>query len=65
MSKKLSFEEQLHQLEEIVGQLETGSLSLDQSMTAFESGIKLAKKCQKILDDAEQKIQYLTTDNLL
>ena len=64
MSKNLSFEEQLQQLEEIVKQLETGKLSLDQSMTAFEAGMKLAKTCQKILDTAEQKIQYITPNDL-
>jgi exodeoxyribonuclease VII small subunit len=60
MPKILSFEEQLIQLEKIVSQLENGQLTLDDSMAAFETGIALAKNCQKTLDDAEQKIQYLT-----
>ncbi len=62
MSKKLSFEEQLQQLEKIIGQLENGQLNLDDSMQAFEVGISLAKTCQKTLDEAEQKIQYLTNN---
>ena len=41
---------------------ESGELSLDKSLELFERGIKLAKECQKRIEDAEQKIQVLLRD---
>jgi len=54
------FEKDLEQLEKIVGQLEEGELSLDDALKQFESGIKLAKRCEKALSKAEKKIAVLT-----
>lgn len=59
MSKK-SLEDSLNKLEEIVGQLESGELGLDQSIKEFEKGIKLYKDCQTLLSSAEKKIKILT-----
>lgn len=61
MSKSLHFEQSLTELEEIVRQLEKGELSLEDSLKQFEKGIKLARGCQTILQQAEQKIVTLTT----
>jgi len=55
-----SFEKDLEQLEEIVTALEEGGLSLDESLKQFESGIKLARRCEKALTEAEKKIETLT-----
>lgn len=53
------FEESINKLEEIVRQLEDGNVSLDESLSLFEQGIKLSKSCQKMLDNAEKKVSVL------
>ena len=50
------------ELEEVVAKLETGDISLDDSLKLFEKGIKLAKSCQKKLDEAERRVKILTAD---
>ena len=55
----MSFENAMQELEEITGKLEKGNLSLDESVASFEEGMKLAKKCNNILEDAEKKIKIL------
>ena len=57
---KLPFDEALEKLEEIVRQLEEGRLSLEDSMKAFEEGVKLQKLCAAKLSEASQKIELLT-----
>lgn len=57
MSK--SFEEQMEALEEIVEALEKGELSLEDSVSKFEEGIKISKQCNKTLEEAEKKITIL------
>lgn len=59
---KLKFEEALAQLEQIVQQLENGETQLDESLQLFENGVKLARVCNKKLDEAEAKIQILMGD---
>lgn len=53
------FEKSLAELEEIVAKMEAGDLSLEESLSAFEKGIKLTRECQKALDSAEQKVNKL------
>ncbi|MHA7880348.1 MAG: exodeoxyribonuclease VII small subunit [Saccharospirillum sp.] len=53
------FEQQMAQLESLVGRLESGDLSLDEAMQTFEQGIQLTRQCQQALDTAEQKVQVL------
>lgn len=60
MDKPIHFEQSIKELEDIVKQLEKGELSLDESLKQFEKGIGLARSCQTILNDAEQKIETLT-----
>ena len=57
-----TFEESMTELEDIVTKLEAGDITLDASLELFEKGIKLAKTCQKKLDDAEKKVKILTTN---
>ncbi len=59
MSKGKSFEEQIENLEQIVKELETGKLSLEDSVSKFEEGIKISKECNKTLEEAEKKITIL------
>jgi exodeoxyribonuclease VII small subunit len=51
-----SFEAKLTELESLVRQMEQGSMPLDASLDAFEKGVKLAKECHSILDNASQKV---------
>ena len=53
------FETSLKKLEEIVRRLEGGSLSLDESLKAFEEGVKHAGFCSKKLDEAERRVEVL------
>jgi exodeoxyribonuclease VII small subunit len=55
----MSFEKKLTRLEEIVQKMESGELSLDDSLKLFEEGVKLSRDCNKELAEAEQKVQKL------
>ncbi|MGL5742782.1 MAG: exodeoxyribonuclease VII small subunit [Legionella sp.] len=61
MSQGIHFEQSITELEEIVRQLEKGELSLEDSLKQFEKGIGLARRCQDVLQKAEQKIETLIT----
>ena len=52
MAKEIKFEDALSELESIVQKLERGELSLEESLTAFEEGIRLSRICSKRLDEA-------------
>lgn len=57
--KEENFEDSMKKLEEIVIELENGNLNLDESVEKFEEGMKISKKCSKILEEAEKKITIL------
>lgn len=57
------FETNLRELEALVGRLEAGDLSLEDSLKQFERGIALSRACQQALKTAEQKVQILTEKN--
>jgi exodeoxyribonuclease VII small subunit len=59
MAKKLTFEEALKALEEIVAKIESGQVPLEKSIEMYAEGIALVKQCRAILDSAESKIQLL------
>lgn len=59
MTKKMKFEEALKELEEIVGRLEQGEESLEESLKLFEDGMKLARLCSRRLEEAEKKVEIL------
>jgi exodeoxyribonuclease VII small subunit len=56
----LNLEEALENLEQIVGRLEDGKLSLEESLVLFERGIRLVRLCSSRLESAEQRIESLT-----
>ena len=56
---KDKFEDALGRLEEIVRKMEAGDMTLEESLKAFEEGIKLARLCAKKLDDAERRVDIL------
>ena len=55
----VNFEEAMEKLEQIAEELESEDLSLDTSVKKFEEGMKLSKKCNEILQNAEKKITIL------
>lgn len=58
--KKLpDFEKSLAELESLVEQLESGDLSLDQSLKQFKRGVELTRHCQGVLDEAQQTVKQL------
>jgi exodeoxyribonuclease VII small subunit len=57
-----TFEESLEALEEIVGHLDEGRLSLDDSLRCYEFGVLISRRCEKMLDEAELRIARLETD---
>ena len=57
--KKLSFEQSIGRLQEIVATLERGDAPLADSLKLFEEGTKLASSCSAMLDQAEQKVVKL------
>jgi exodeoxyribonuclease VII small subunit len=61
--KTIDFETALDQLEELVDDMENGDLTLEESLKAFEQGIKLTRECQAALNQAEQRVQILIEEN--
>lgn len=59
MPKKLTFEQSMTQLEEIVRQLEQGEAALDDSLKLFEQGAKLVSALHGQLDAAQQKVEQM------
>lgn len=58
-----NFEKALEELNSIVTRMEQGGLSLEESLAHFENGIALTRNCQKVLQEAEQKVQILMEKN--
>lgn len=54
-----SFESALSELETLVERMETGQLSLEQSLAAYKRGAELLKLCQSQLADAQQQVKVL------
>ena len=59
MEKENNFEDSMKNLEQIATELENGNLSLDESVKKFEKGMKVSKKCNEILENAEKRITIL------
>ena len=57
--KEVEFEAALKKLESIVGNLETGDLSLEQALKQYEEGVRMADICSKRLTEAEKKVEVL------
>ena len=60
MSKTVKFEEAVLKLEDAVRLLESGKLTLDESIEKYEDALKYVKICSEILEKAEQKVKILT-----
>ena len=60
--KGVDFEQALSKLETLVNEMEQGDMNLEESLKAFETGIKLTRECQTRLTEAEQKVQLLVEE---
>jgi exodeoxyribonuclease VII small subunit len=58
-NQDVSFEQALDGLTKMVDKLESGQLSLEESVAAFEEGVKLSRACESLLDEAEQRLNIL------
>ena len=56
---KMSFEESIKTLEELVKELENGGIDLDRSLEIYEKAVILRYRCQTILDESERRIQKI------
>ncbi|EGQ7786392.1 TPA: exodeoxyribonuclease VII small subunit [Vibrio cholerae] len=61
--ENMSFESTIEELEQLVEQLESGDLALDEALRKFERGISLARAGQLKLDDAEQRVRILLSNS--
>lgn len=61
--KKSNYEVKVEQFENIISKLESGQVSLDESVLLYEEGIKLYNELSSILDNYQQKIEYITLSN--
>lgn len=59
--KKMSFEESMSRLEQIVRAMEQGDVPLEESLKLFQEGTALVKNCQKLLDDAQLQVKKIMT----
>lgn len=59
MKKELSFENALKKLEEIVGTLESGNITLEESLIVYQEGVMLSKFCNEKLKEAEGKVMKI------
>lgn len=62
---ELSFEDAYSQLEEVVAKLESGEMSLEESVSLFERGKALSAHCQALLDKAELRVKKINEDGTL
>ena len=60
--QELKFEEAIADLEQVVEQLESGDLSLEDSLAAFEKGVGLVRYCNQKLSEVEKKVELLVKD---
>ncbi len=60
---KMSFEDALKELEEIVRKIETGEINLDEAIKAYERGAALKKHCDSKLKEAQEKVSKIKLDS--
>lgn len=59
MAKKMTFEESIARLEQIVRAMEHGDVALEESLKLFKEGTALVANCEKLLDDAQMQIRKI------
>ena len=63
MGNKFDFNKGLAELEVIINKMESGDLSLEDSLKYFEKGVKLHRQCHSALTDAEQRVNILSEED--
>jgi len=63
MSSKFDFNKGLTELEAIINKMESGELSLEDSLKYFEKGVKLHRQCHSALTNAEQRVNILSEED--
>ena len=63
MTDKFNFNKGLDELEEIITKMESGDISLEDSLKYFEKGVKIHRQCHNALKDAEQRINILSEED--
>ena len=63
--KKLTFEQSLENLENIVSKLESGEESLESTLKLYQEGLEASRNCKEILEQAKQKITVCETEDKL
>ena len=61
MERKMTFEQSIARLEQIVKAMDRGEVPLDESLKLFQEGTELVRACEKMLDDAEQQVVKIST----
>ncbi len=61
MTQSIPFEDALTELQQIVNSLETGQVSLEQSLSQFERGVSLVSHCKSLLDQAHQRVEMVVS----
>ena len=59
---EMSFEDAIRELEQVVGKLERGDVALEESISLYERGAALKKRCETKLKEAEEKVAAITLD---
>ena len=63
MDEKFNFNKGLLKLEEIISKMDSGELSLEESLKYFEEGVRIHRQCHSALKDAEQRISILSEND--
>ena len=63
LKDEITFEEHIKNLEKITQKMSAPNLNLAEGLKLFDEGSEISKTCQKILDEAEQKIEYILNKN--
>ena len=63
VEKNESFEEKMTKLDDIVKELDNDEVSLEKSLELYKKGVELSRECEKILKDAELKVETLNKDS--
>ncbi len=63
MAKKMTLEESFDALDVIIGELQGGELTLEESFQKYEAGMKLIKNCNDSIDKVEKKLMVLSEEN--